>query len=333
MKTSSTCIALVLSTSLFGCAFGPEDSQPGSPTAKMPSFNASSSTPNPRNAPSEGERDHNAKTPLPAGSVEPTDVAAERTPGPASEPASEPAVETPAVEVAPIEQQPAAEPITTIIDDAKLDVPVAIVADVPTTEPVIDTTTPAPAPETIAKTDDPGTWFDFATGLGFAAKGDVQSGFGWNDAGLTRAVCSAVASNSDCIAYFVPQDLHLWFTLEANDVYHAVCEFTTGEEGAHGSTVHDVTVRRRSFLDTKLTSNARASGAKEITGFELAGVVSTKFLDRIPVVGEACIGGPEGNAQNGTWAQVELVSTNGGVGMWMHTDLAATASDVQIWKY
>jgi hypothetical protein len=175
----------------------------------------------------------------------------------------------------------------------------------------------------------PSTWYDLTTGLGFAAKGDVQSAFGWNDEGLTNAVCSAVmGSNHDCAELFVPQNLHVWFTLEAHDIYRATCEFTTGPS----ETVHDITIPRHTFIDSDVASTARASGAKAITGFNLKGPSFTQLGKKIPVVGEPCVG-ENGNAQNGTWKTVELVESNGGLGLWVHTDMPARASDVSLWQY
>lgn len=174
----------------------------------------------------------------------------------------------------------------------------------------------------------PSTWYDLTTGRGFAAKGDVQSAFGWNDEGLTNAICSSVVgSNHDCAELFVPENLHVWFTLEAHDVYRATCEFTTGPE----ETVHDITIPRHMFIDSDVSSTARANGSKAITGFLLEGPSFTQLDKKIPVVGEPCVG-ENGNAQNGTWKTVELIESNGGLGLWVHTDLAARASDVELWK-
>ena len=125
----------------------------------------------------------------------------------------------------------------------------------------------------------------------------------------------------------VTENLHVWFTLEAHDVYRATCEFTTGPS----EKVHDITIPRHMFIDSDVSSASRPNGSKAITGFLLKGPSYTQLGKKIPVVGESCVG-ENGNAQNGTWKSVELIESNGGLGLWVHTDLVARASDVQLWQ-
>jgi hypothetical protein len=135
-------------------------------------------------------------------------------------------------------------------------------------------------------------YFDQATGTGFVGKGDVQTAFGWNNATLQK------------------NGRDVWFSMESSDTYSATCTWITGE-GTRGEKTHDVTIPRHTTLNSAIEYDARTH--KQIDGYFLTGFGASTTTGTAPVVGDACVGGEDGIAHNGTWTSVELTGSTTGV--------------------
>ncbi len=134
--------------------------------------------------------------------------------------------------------------------------------------------------------------FDAATGTGFVGKGDIQLGFGWNDAALQRNASGVT------------------FSYDADEEYKYDCTFTV-EVGK--DKVREPRTQNRgkstSVFGT-VTYEARKNGQGKVTGFNLNGFGATTVDGEAPVDGGSCPGGP---FSDGVISNVELLSSTGGL--------------------
>jgi hypothetical protein len=149
-----------------------------------------------------------------------------------------------------------------------------------------------------------------SAGHGWVGKGEVQTAFSWNNQAMQKNVAGVS------------------FTYESSDTYSAVCTWTTGE-GTNGEVTHDVTIPRHTRINATLGYEQRrnSSGLNgPFTGWYLTGLGAVTSSGTVPVVGEACVAGPTGNGQDGTWSSVELTATtSGGVyAVWNNTSVLLT---------
>jgi len=133
--------------------------------------------------------------------------------------------------------------------------------------------------------------FDPATGTGFVGKGDVQTAFGFNNATM-QAKATATT-----------------FSLQAIEVYSAVCTFTTGD-GTPGERTHNVAHVKSSSVNATVAADPRRTG--QWTGWYLTGFGAvTTAGGEVPVVGAPC---PGNQGHDGVWTSVELtLSQSGGL--------------------
>jgi hypothetical protein len=135
------------------------------------------------------------------------------------------------------------------------------------------------------------TTLNLTTGTGFAAKGDVQSAFGWNNAKLQ--------SNASGVT----------FSYNATETYEGVCEWTTGENSPNGAKTHTVTHGTSTSVNSAVSYQARTNSQGVITGFNLTGFGTTTHSGAdVPVVGGPCPGNP------GTGAIYTSVTKTGSTG-------------------
>jgi hypothetical protein len=68
------------------------------------------------------------------------------------------------------------------------------------------------------------------------------------------------------------------------------------------------------------------------SGWYLTGLGTVTSTGTVPVVGEACVAGPTGNGQDGTWSSVELTATTtGGVyAVWNNTSVLLTSTPAAV---
>jgi hypothetical protein len=138
--------------------------------------------------------------------------------------------------------------------------------------------------------------FDFSTGVGFVGKGDIQNAFSLNNPQLQQALNSCAGDASSC---------PLSFSHTANDVYEAVCTFTTGT-GTRGQKTHNITIPRHTNINAAVAFDARKNN--QIDGFNLTGDGNTTHGADVPVVGQPCV---EEGGNGGVWTSVVLVSSSG----------------------
>jgi hypothetical protein len=151
--------------------------------------------------------------------------------------------------------------------------------------------------------------FDPSTGIGFVGNGDVQSAFGWNS--------QALQANATGVS----------FTYNATDTYSATCTWVTGE-GTRGEQTHNVDIPRHTSVNDTVAYGTRKNTQNDVTGFNLTGFGITSIDGTVPVVGDPCVGNPDGVNFNGTWTAVTLVSSTGGLFV---SDTALSLGPVQIY--
>lgn len=145
--------------------------------------------------------------------------------------------------------------------------------------------------------------FDPATGTGFVGKGDVQLAFGWNNQTL-QTNASGIAFSYNNVA-----------------TYSATCTWVTGE-GTRGEQTHNVDIPRETSVNAEIAFETRKNNQSMITGFNLNGFGETTTEGTIPIVGDACVGNPDGVAHDGTWSEVTLVRSSDG-GLYVNYDGAS----------
>ena len=143
--------------------------------------------------------------------------------------------------------------------------------------------------------------FDSSTGMGFVGKGDIQSSFGLNNNQL-QAILTGCADYESATC-------NLDFDYSSVDVYSATCTWITGE-GTRGEHTHVKEIPRHTRVNGTVGYDSRRQ--TQVSGFILTGFGQVSSSGTTPVVGDPCVG-PEGNAQNGTWTAVTLISSTGGL--------------------
>lgn len=145
--------------------------------------------------------------------------------------------------------------------------------------------------------------FDPSTGTGFVGKGDVQSSFGWNNAGLQ--------ANAAGVTFFY----------DSRASYTAVCTFTTGD-GTPGQKTHNVDHHKKIGALSDIEYSARVH--HQIDGFILEGFegAGQESGGTIPVEGDPCPGNP---GHDGIWTSV--TADTSGTGLYVSWN----GTDVLIW--
>jgi hypothetical protein len=142
-----------------------------------------------------------------------------------------------------------------------------------------------------------------SAGYGFVGKGDVQTGFGWNN--------KTMQQNFGGVS----------FTFESEATYSAVCTFTTGNPDQPQSVqTHDITIPRHTAVNATVAYEARRNSKGkdgDFTGWYLNGFGETTTSGTAPVLGESCVGSENGIAGNGTWTSVTQTGETAG-GLYAH---------------